>query len=537
MHILRIEKIYGKRGHVVELVKKNIHMNRHKNRAVSQLTLDDDYNVLDSKPDVSRMIQKKGEIIIDNIQVSQDHIVIIGSLVVKLLYITDGESKLIHKLEAKLEFEENINLDGVVNGDNIKLKWEIEDLTAVLINSRKLSFKAIVTFIALVEDEYDAETAIDVEEDDISCRHIGLDTMEIAVNKKDTIRVKDEISLTSNKPNIHEILWDSIQLRGTDIRILDDKVEVKGEFFIFILYAGDDENHTMQWLETVLPFEGSVECAGCTPDMISNIDINIVNTELEVRPDYDGEERVVQVDIVLELDIKLYEEQHVELLKDVYTPNRILFPQTQEETYQSLLVKNFSKCRVNDRIRIDHNQTKMLQVCHSEGEIKIDEVSIVDNGIDVEGAIHIHILYITSDDKMPFYSLSGLVPFHHVIETPGIDQSCKYHLNTNLEQLSTTMIDSEEIEVKLTIDLNVLVMKQHTEDIIIDIEESPLDLNQLQSLPGMVGYIVQNGDTLWDIAKQFYTTIDQIKELNSITAEDVKYGDRLIIMKKVDSLN
>ena len=37
-------------------------MNREKGRAQSQITLDDDFNVPDSKPDVIRLIQDKGEI-------------------------------------------------------------------------------------------------------------------------------------------------------------------------------------------------------------------------------------------------------------------------------------------------------------------------------------------------------------------------------------------------------------------------------------------------------------------------------------------
>ena len=41
----------------MELIKKNIHMNKLKNKAVSQLTLDDDYNVPDSKPDIGKIIQ------------------------------------------------------------------------------------------------------------------------------------------------------------------------------------------------------------------------------------------------------------------------------------------------------------------------------------------------------------------------------------------------------------------------------------------------------------------------------------------------
>ena len=46
--------------------------------------------------------------------------------------------------------------------------------------------------------------------------------------KKDTMRLKKEIALASNKPNIHEILWNDIEVRGLDIRAGQDQVFVKG---------------------------------------------------------------------------------------------------------------------------------------------------------------------------------------------------------------------------------------------------------------------------------------------------------------------
>ena len=47
---------------VMELLKKNIHMSKLKGKLVTQITLDEDFNVPDTKPDISRMILKQGEI-------------------------------------------------------------------------------------------------------------------------------------------------------------------------------------------------------------------------------------------------------------------------------------------------------------------------------------------------------------------------------------------------------------------------------------------------------------------------------------------
>lgn len=520
----------------MEILKKNIRMNRQKSKAVNQITLEEDMNVPDNKPDVENIIQESGNVRIEETTVLENQILISGYLEVRMLYISENEERTIHRLDTRLPFQEKLNLEGVMTGDNIRLKWDLEDLNMHVINSRKMSIQALVTFMAAVEELYDAQAAVEVSGiDQISTKKKELQPLSLAVQKKDMMRIKDEINLASNKPNIGEILWENVQLRGTDIRVMDGQLDIRGELFIFVLYSGDDENSTKQWIEMAMPFQGSAECQDCSADMVPDVDIMLAESMLEVRPDYDGEERVIQVEAMFELDIKLYEEETVEVLADVYTPLKELVPVTSREIYESLVVKNFSKCRAGDRIRMEDNQPRMLQICHSKGEVKIDDAQMTPHGIEVEGAVYISILYITSDDLHPFAVLEGMVPFQHLIEVKGINPDCRYTLKTELEQLSTMMIDSEEIEVKVGVNLGVLIVQVHKEDCIIDIDVQDLDMKKIQEMPGIVGYIVQPGDSLWDIAKTYYTTVERIKELNELDTSEVQEGRRLLIVKDAAS--
>ncbi len=45
---------------MMELIKKNIHMNRQKGNAVSQITLDDDFIIPDAMEDVSQVLLGAG---------------------------------------------------------------------------------------------------------------------------------------------------------------------------------------------------------------------------------------------------------------------------------------------------------------------------------------------------------------------------------------------------------------------------------------------------------------------------------------------
>ena len=517
----------------MELKREDIQMLRVKSRATSQVTFDADYNVPDAKPDIGRMIQNKGDVQMAEVRLSDGHAFLKGSLNVDLLYVGDEEKK-VYSLSAKLPLEETLNLEGIVSGDKMCLKWEIEDLSVHLIHSRKMNIKAIVTFYAVVDELAGIRLPVALDEEDISVQKKHMRILSLAVHKKDTLRLKEEISLASNKPNIAELLWSHIEVRGLDLRPEDNTVKAKGELAVFVLYSGDDEGNPLQWLEYSLPFSGEVECSGCTGEMIPNMEAAVINQGIEVKPDADGEERVLLADVVLELDMKLYREEEHEVIVDVYTPLKECIPHGKPETLESLLVRNFSKCRLSDRIEVKENQGKILQICHSQGRVKIDKTQIVENGIQAEGIVFMKILYSVGNDDMPFYSMEAMIPFTHVVEARGITSDCVFYLKTDLEQLSTTMVDSNEIEVKAAVSLNVLVMRQEEAVIIDRVEEKPLDMEKIRNMPGITVYMVKPGDTLWDIAKRFYTTVDEIRSLNELEDEKVSACQPLLLVKKVE---
>ena len=516
----------------MELKREDIQMLRVKNKATSQVTFDADYNVPDVKPDIGRMIQNKGDVSMDEVRLSDGHAFLKGSLNVDLLYVGDEEKK-VYSLSAKLPLEETLNLEGIVSGDKMCLKWEIEELSVHLIHSRKMNIKAIVTFYAVVDELAGIRLPVALDEENISLQKKQMRPLSLMVHKKDTMRLKEEISLASNKPNIAELLWYNMEVRGLDLRPEDHVVKAKGELAVFVLYSGDDEGNPLQWMEYSLPFTGEVECTGCAGDMIPNMEASVINQEIEVKPDADGEERVLQADVVLELEMKLYREEEHEIIVDVYTPVKNCVPHGKKEVLETLLVRNFSKCRLSDRVEVKDNQGKVLQICHSQGKVKIDKTRIVENGIEVEGIVSMKILYSVGNDDMPFYSMEAMIPFTHVVEARGITKECVYHLKADLEQLSTTMVDSNEIEVKAAVSLNVLVMRLEEVMIIDRIEELPLDMEKIRSMPGITVYMVKPEDTLWDIAKRFYTTVEEICALNDLEEEKISPFQPLLLVKKV----
>ncbi len=521
----------------MELVRKNIHMNRQKGKAVSQITLDDDYNIPDSMPDVAMIIQERGSIEIGEVKAEAGRVRVKGGLRFFVLYMDDSPENRLHSVQGQIPFEEVMNVEDAKDGDSLQLKWMLEDLSSAMINSRKLSVKTVVTLELAVEELFDEEVPVEVEASDaVQVKTCDLSIAGLAAQKKDTCRIKDEIILPANKPNIRELLWQDVTMQATELRLSEGEVLVKGELVVFILYDTEEEGGSASWMEQILPFNGRVDVSGCQEGMLGNIELNLERSDLEVKPDYDGELRVVNIDAVLELNIQVYEEEHLKMICDLYNPAKELELITAPAVYENLLVCNASKCRVTDRMKTGNAQVQILQICHSRGEVKVDQSTITEEGILVEGIVSVQALYVTSDDSHPFLCLKGAVPFEHLIEAPGIGKNSVYYLQLSLEQLSVNMVSSEELEVKAVILLNALVLDRVSMQHISHVEEHPLNLEAIKALPGFLIYVTQPSDTLWDIAKMYHTTTEQICALNDLPLPEIRTGQKLLLVKQMENL-
>ncbi len=119
----------------------------------------------------------------------------------------------------------------------------------------------------------------------------------------------------------------------------------------------------------------------------------------------------------------------------------------------------------------------------------------------------------------------------------GVTQESIYQVIPGLEQMTAVMMGGNGVEIKASIDLEILVQEPLEQPVITGVERHPLDMEKLQALPGIVGYIVQPEDDLWKIAKKFHTTMDTVMRANELAEETVKPGQKLILVKEIGNMH
>ncbi len=521
--------------------------------AQSQITLDDDYNVPDYRPDIVKVLKEKGELHFDEVKAAAGAAWLKGRLVFRVLYRSDQENGKISCLKGEIPFQEKLNMDGVQEYDVIQASGEIEDLTIGVIHSRKISVRAVILLKTEEPQEKEDELCVGIEADD-GCekRYRNTNILQLLCMKRDQCRQKSEITLPSSKPNVQEILWKSLEIRNLDTKMGQDGVKLSGEVLISVLYQEEEETDRVQWYETVIPLDCGVECdAGTEADIIYKVKARPASMELEVKPDYDGEERVLVLELVMNLDIRVWKEQEISMLEDVYSLKKEIIPVCTGVTLHHISVKNDSQCRLTEQMELAESQEKILQICSCEGTVHLENTELTGQGVRAEGILVTELLYITTDDQMPIGSAREIYPFEQFIEIPQqtvrternkpegsetLEQKNKLQteLDCRISQLSAVMLDQDHVEIKAVIGLNLLAFEQEQIDNITDTCEEPLDMEQLQKRPGLVGYIAKDGDSLWSIAKENHTTVEDILQDNHRTDENLRRGDKILIVKKVE---
>jgi hypothetical protein len=264
--------------------------------------------------------------------------------------------------------------------------------------------------------------------------------------------------------------------------------------------------------------------------MVAQVLTGIHSRDLEIKEDEDGESRIMDAELVMDLGIKVFGQEELSLLTDFYSTKELCVPVYEDGYFENLIVQNKSKARISGKIPVT-NQT-MLQIWNVAGELRIDRKEQKENGILVEGVIDLNILYQTGDDKIPLASAKGVLPFEHRIEVDGIRPDSNLWLRGSLEQISGSLSGEGEVEIKAVAGLEVVAFDRIEEPVISGFECHEIDWKARSREPGIVGYVVQAEEELWDIAKRFFTTVENIMQVNHLDSPQVKEGDALLLLKE-----
>ena len=189
----------------MELKQHLIHKNDYKAEVKSQITIGEDYSVPDGKPDFMKILQKKAMLQIDEVRTEKGKIKVRGHLKLQVLYLAERSAEVLASLEMEFPFDEIIYIEGASSGDHLKIDWNMDELRVGIVHPGKLSVRALVTLQVLVVGTNSEQMTEHAEGSGRTySKTESFQMAEPVIERKDSYRIRDEVLLPVNKPNVEK---------------------------------------------------------------------------------------------------------------------------------------------------------------------------------------------------------------------------------------------------------------------------------------------------------------------------------------------
>lgn len=518
-----------------------IQFEKEKLSVISMLQEDNTQNIIegdiivpDTKPDVVSIIKTDGVVSINSKEFRRDMIVVRGGVEFNILYQSDDPLRAICNINHTISFDQTIDIRSEDTKVNSQVEYKIEHLDSSIINGRKINIKAILDCYTNISKEYETLAVSNIENDDVQVYTKSINFTKELEGQSTTSFVNWETDIPIGKPAIKEILRTDVYLADKDIKVTSGKAVIRGNLEVNSLYVPDLNESAVEFVTSQIPFSEVIDISGIESDDELNITIKIDSVSSSLKVDEDGDMRVIDYAFSMGYYPVYNKKQTFQVIEDAYSISSILEFEKNKLTIPEIVNVINSQTSIKDIVSIPGGGPLLEKIYWIDGRASISEVNIQNKKASIDGIIDASITYISENVDDPVVSYKHQIPFHNEIDLKTNDESINVVVIPELDKFYYDNVNSKGFELKNILTLNVIAKKDCTYEIISEIDEVPLEDSFKTSQPSMIVYYVQHGDTLWSIAKKYFTTIMQLQRVNNIENPDIlQVGRQLLIPKMI----
>ncbi len=487
--------------------------------------------VPDSKPDILKVLSVDANAVIKEKYIQKDKITVSGNINFKILYLGDGEEKNVKSIYYDTPFSQAVNVPGVDDSIMSNISSKVSNVICNIENSRKLSVQTSIELDCNIVNPADIDLVTEIDSDKVvPYKTETLEVFNEVISQHDVIEIGDTVGIGQGMPMIEELLKADAILSQKDTKIVNNKLVVKGIAKISAVYT--DVNATLQVVNQDVPFTEIVDVNGISDDMISDISYKIENLDCQVAEDNDGDRTIIDFDMTIGVDTVAYDRSEIEVINDLYSPEAEIKIHTINANVWSLYGEEKTQIDVKESITLPVDAPDISKIYKVSVNPEITNISLAEGKMFIEGEITAAAEYISDDDKSPMHTAVKKIPFTHKTNITVENENIQPYVNISVDEVSYSASKSHEIDVKLFVGISSKAVNNSNVNIIskIDVDE---DLPEYL-MPSIVIYFVQSGDTLWNIAKRYRTTIDDIADINNIDPDMTLMPNQKLLIPKRD---
>lgn len=502
-------------------LKTNVYVNDTLFSDSIEQAIDIDFTLPDYCPDISKIFKCHSVPRISNKSINGKNITIEGNVTLTLLYCDkDGN---LSSYEYLYPFSKSFEIQAENAGANICCKIKNEYINCRAVTGRKVDIHGAVGIYIKVFKRSQKEIISDYDDKNIELRReITPATVPVGYCEK-YLMIEEEIAIGQGQPQIKNILRCDAVSSVKETKLINDKAVVKGEISVCILYCGENTPNP-QSVKTVIPYSQIIDIDGVSDTCECDTKSEIAFFEVKPRISVSGEAKSFSLVSKILLSCEAFCKNEIPIILDAFS-----------KKYQAEIIKN--------KVPLEKITENISEIYHCKKNITLDEEisSVIDvrcsiqgtttkfEGLNmiISGTVIVGMILCTINDNAIYTEK----PIEFEYKYPVKTETAHLHCEPQIEILSCgyTITGSENIEMHIELEINAAIYEKQVLSLISDLKVDETAQIKHKNKGSMTIYFPSNNECVWDIARIYNASVEEIMLINELDSEKLKAGKMILV--------
>lgn len=485
--------------------------------------VDLDFSLPDYCPDIQRILKCQVYPRITMRNISGDRLEVEGTACVKLLYLDENKQK-VRSCEHSSPFSSSFNLRGTPQNPVVFTKARVDYINCRALSPRKLDIHGAFSICAKVISKSKQDIVCDIPEKGIQQKKKDIQVSRVISTAQQMFSVNEVLEIGQGKPEAESIIRTDVTAVVQDYKTVANKLILKGEALIKVLYVGNLEEGELETMEYSIPVSQIVDADGVDETSTCDAKMDVLGYEVQIRTDSAGDDSLLAMDIKMAASVVAYADADIQIVTDAYSTQFDLDLEYKNMEFDHVLEFVKESYINKNTVDVGNSITRVIDVWNEISSINAQE----ENGqLLFKGKFNACILAVSSEGE-PLYT-EKMIDFEYARDWAGKPTGVTCDASMTVVSLSYRITGSNGIEIRAELGLTAAIHHPQTHRAICYVcadENKPKPKDNAASL---IIYYADAGENIWDIARHYCTSVEAIQSENELDDDTIASRSMLLI--------
>ena len=503
-----------------KILKANVFVNDTVFNDSTEQPIDVDFTLPDYCPDISKIFKCRAVSRISSKSMNGKNITVDGSVTITVLYCgSDGQ---LCSYEYQYPFSKNLEMSEECAGGNLCVRSKCEYINCRAVTGRKVDIHGAVGIFVRVFRRKSTEIISDIDDCNIQQRRGSAPaTVPMGYTEK-YLMVEEDIQIGQGQPSVQRILRYDAKPCVRESKIINDKIVVKGDMAVWILYS-PEEGSAPQSVKTVIPFSQLVDMEGITDSCRCDTKSDVAFLEIKPRTS-EGDIKCLSLTAKLLLCCEAFCDNEITVVLDAFSRKYEANMSLEKISFESICenVSETFHCKKN--IELDEAVSSVSDLwC----DIQSVSTKFENGNMIISGTLVACLLTCNEGGSASYFEKPIDFEYKYALKQ-GID-NLRCSPEIDIASCGYTITASNTVELRIDLGINAAVYECRTLPLITDIKIDESKPRAHNSKCAMTIYFTAEKECVWDIAKHYNASVDEIMKINDLNDECLPENKMILI--------